>query len=135
MNEEVDDYSSNAPDFSQILVQRLTKQSELKPVNGFDPYKVMLNKKNGEEAPLNVSKWPEKDLKALQDFCKENGVVGFNTGRMPPVVALAMLKDQMGLKNVPLVPTGYQKMGSNATYNPHYPYESAINNNKTVLHG
>jgi hypothetical protein len=116
-----DDYESNAPDFTQILQQRLaSKPSEAKPSpNGFDPYKAMLNKKKSEDGePIdttNTVKWTDKEMDALKDFCQKNGILGFNCGHMSPIAALAMLKNKLGIVDGPLeerVPYGYQMLNS-----------------------
>jgi hypothetical protein len=41
--------------------------------------------------------WREKDIKALEDFCKLHGIEGFRCGYMSPVAALAMLKNKLGI--------------------------------------
>lgn len=45
----------------------------------------------------NSGIWPEKDIKALEDFCKKHGIVGYNCGRMNPIAALALLKQKLGI--------------------------------------
>ena len=75
---------------------------------------------------------------ALQDYCTKMGIMGFNTGRLPPAVALAMLKKQMGdYANVPLeerIPEGYEKCGTRPVSNPSYPF-SPVTQAKVILHG
>lgn len=90
--------SSIIPDFSQIVSKKIntSKQSTSKE---FDPYKLMIQKKelNSDETINNTSSiqiWPEKDIKALEDFCHRHSIIGFNCGRMHPIAALAMLKKQ-----------------------------------------
>jgi hypothetical protein len=134
----------NTPDFAQILVQRLAmKQAEAKPsvAGGFDPHKLFVQKKQEDEGkPVDTSntvKWPEEDVKALEDFCQKYGVLGVNCGRMSPVAALAMLKNMMGIDDRPLeerVPSGYQKRGTQSKFNPHFPYEASVKN-RQVLNG
>lgn len=115
------------PDFNQLVAQKVNpKQQEL----GFDPHKLMVQRKQLETGEVldvtPVQQWPEKDVQALTDFCAKHGILGFNCGRMSPVAALAMLKNQLGIVDGPLeqrVPPGYQP------YNPVKPYQ------KTLLHG
>ena len=104
--------TSIIPDFNQIVSKKV------ETIKGnFDPYKLMVKKKevdSGEvqdETPKQV--WPEKDIKALEDFCKQYGILGFNCGRMSPIAALAFLKQKMGIADGPLeerIPYGYEKV-------------------------
>lgn len=60
-----------------------------------------------------VVTWPENEVKALKEFCEKHGITGFNCGNIPPATALAMLKEKIGMGDVPLeerVPYGYQRM-------------------------
>jgi hypothetical protein len=135
---------SNAPDFSQLMANKMStgKPTEAKPApGGFDPYKVMVKKKEADEGkPIDVSdavKWPEKEVAALEDFCKKMGVIGFNCGKMSPLAALAMLKNMLGVSDGPLeerVPVGYEKLGAKNTFNPHYPYQQSFAQ-KSLLKG
>ena len=56
--------------------------------------------------------WREKDIKALEDFCKEHGIEGFSCGYMSPVAALAMLKNKLGIIDNPTEerPIGYEQI-------------------------
>lgn len=112
------------PDFNQVIAQKKADTT------GFDPHKLMVQRKQlstGEVVDVTpVQQWPEKDVKALEDFCKQYGIVGFNCGRMSPVAALAFLKGKLGVVDGPLeqrVPPGYQP------YSPTKPYQP------TLLHG
>jgi hypothetical protein len=134
---------ADVPDFTQLLMQRVQQKTiEAKPApNGFDPYQAMLNRKkvdDGEPVDTsNVVKWPEKDVKALEDFCAKYAVLGFNCGKMSPIAALAMLKNMMGIVEGPLedrVPAGYEKRGTPSKYNAHFPYEQIVTK-KTLLNG
>lgn len=126
--------TSHVPDFTQILTNRMA--SAVQPnLPGFDPHNMMVKKKQIEkgeipaEPTISTPKWPEKDVQALEDFCKQYGIIGFNTGRMPPLSALAQLKKMMGMDytNVPLesrTPMGYQKIGTpHNNLSPNYPYQ------------
>ncbi len=79
------------------------------------------------------AEWPEKDVKALADFCRKNNIVGFDCGRMSPIAALAFLKRKLGLSDNPLsekVPFGDRK----PINNPNYTYLTMVQK-KTVIHG
>jgi len=149
MNDEFESINSHIPDLSTVLAQRIAaRQAETNgtihsPVGTVDPYQLLLQKKKsaeiGEPSLINVIKWPEADVKKLQDYCNKMGIFGFNSGRMPPLAALAQLKKQFGddYTDVPLenrVPEGYEKKGILSGYGPNYPYSQAINN-KQILHG
>lgn len=126
------------PDMNAMLAARISaKQGTTTPAPGtFDPYQAMLARKAGkvpETVLPEAQKWPEEDVKLLQDYCTKMGIVGFNPGRMSPIAALAMLKKQFGddYTNVPLeerVPAGYQKLGTKTSY------EDAVRN-RQLLHG
>jgi hypothetical protein len=53
----------------------------------------MLKKRSEESA---ISDYNEDDVKELQNFCNEHGILGVNFGRMNPRAALNMLKGKMG---------------------------------------
>jgi len=77
--------------------------------------------------------WPEKDIKALSEFCKKYKILGFNCGNMSPVAAIALLKRKLGIMDNPLserVPFGDKK----SINNPEYPYLTMVHK-KNVLHG
>lgn len=144
MNEDSYD-RVDVPDFTQVLAQRIAlRQSGTTPTaapNGFDPYKALVDKKkadNGEPVDTsNIQQWPEKDVKALEDFCSKHGVFGYSCGKMSPTAALAMLKGRMGIVDGPLesrVPPGYEKMGNQSKYNASFPYEQVVSK-KTLLNG
>ena len=75
--------------------------SMLRP-NGKGKDEVSLNdinnllKKRSEEPA--ISDYDEKDVKELQKFCNEHGILGVNFGRMNPRAALNMLRGKMGYK-------------------------------------
>jgi hypothetical protein len=147
MPEEFEDLNSRMPDFASALTQRIvSKKAEanptLPPPGTVDPYQVMLSRKKAETGdidPNTIQKWPDDAVKKLQDYCDKMGIYGFNSGRMHPSAALAMLKKQFGedYTGVPLeerVPSGYEKCGTPSTYGPNYPYSDAIKQ-KQILHG
>lgn len=145
MSEEFEDLSSRLPDFQTAIAQRIAQRhqntSAPQPEGKFDPYKIMVQKKEQETAPIDpvsIPKWPEKDVKALEDYCRRMGIVGFNCGRMHPIAALAKLRQELGddYTDVPLeerVPQGYEKLGTPG-YGPTYPYSQAMQK-KQILHG
>ena len=65
---------------------------------GFDPAKAFMDRKRHEDDPsqLPTVEYDPEDIKALEDFCKKNGIVGFSAGKMNPKAALRMLKQQVG---------------------------------------
>ena len=72
-------------------------------INGFDPYQAMLRRKQSsvsdESGYINadVEQYDVKDIQALEEFCQQYGIVGFNFGKMNPKSALRMLKGKMGI--------------------------------------
>jgi hypothetical protein len=44
-----------------------------------------------------VQQYDVKDIQALEEFCQQYGIVGFNFGKMNPKSALRMLKGKMGI--------------------------------------
>jgi hypothetical protein len=135
------------PDMGAMLAQRIAAKKAdatgAQPAPGtFDPYQAMLDRKAGkpiEQKIPEVQQWPEEDVQKLQDYCKKMGIVGFNSGRMHPIAALAMLMKQFGedYSNVPLeerVPQGYEKIGTKSQHGPNYPYSAAMKQ-KQILHG
>jgi hypothetical protein len=120
-------------DFNQIVSKKVETIKDM-----VDPYQLIIKKKDvdGGEVKDNTPKqtWPEKDIKLLDDFCKEHGIVGFNCGRMSPIAALAFLKQRLGIADGPLkdrIPYGYQKIGLNSSDNS-FTNESK---KKTLLNG
>ena len=132
---------SKMPDFGQFLQKGLEKDNAVNP-GTFDPHALMVKKKEVEKGEVEDTTpkqtWPENDVKSLENFCKKMGIVGFNSGKMPPIVALAMLKQQYGIVEGPYeerVPSGYEKIGVKPTkFNPHYPYNEMMKS-KGILHG
>ncbi len=146
MNDEFENINSRIPDLGTALVQRIaakTGTTTTPPPGTFDPYELLVKKKNatdtGEIDQSTVVKWPEEDLKKLQDYCAKIGVVGFNCGRMHPLAAMALLKKQFGedYTGVPLeerCPPGYEKIGTRSPYSSNFPYTEAMKK-KQILHG
>jgi hypothetical protein len=143
MNDEFEPINSHIPDFSNTLINRITTRNNSDDTvskQWVDPYRLMLQRKQGETAPIDpsvVQKWPEEDVKALEDFCRRNGIVGMSS-RQNPKLALMQLKLQIGdYSGVPLeerCPIGYEKVGTRPNYNPNYPYSEALTK-KHIIHG
>lgn len=135
------------PNFEELLKKRIAQKTDsntsLPPPGTVDPYKIMLQRKkeaSGEVSmpdPSTIQKWPEEDVKELEDFCKRNGIVGVST-RINPKIALMQLKRQIGdYSGVALedrVPEGYQKINAQSKYNVNYPYFQE-KSKKQILHG
>jgi hypothetical protein len=47
-----------------------------------------------------------EDVKELEKFCNEHGILGVNFGKMNPRAALNMLKGKMGVRNEPTIKKG-----------------------------
>lgn len=106
MSEEINDFQPTfvkVPDFNQMMSQTLGQGVPPPAIskNGFDPYAVMVNRKKMESGNYQVTtpsvSWPEQDIKTLEDFCKQHGIIGFNCGRMSPIAALCLLKSKLGI--------------------------------------
>ena len=75
------------------------------PIGQIEPAKndpihqfLVRKKQQGEDNKLpEIQSFPEDDVKALESFCNEHGIFGFNFGRMHPKAALKMLKSKMGM--------------------------------------
>lgn len=80
-------------------------------INGFDPYQAMLRRKQSnvsdESGYINaeVQQYDTKDIQALEEFCQQYGIMGFNFGKMNPKAALRMIKGKMGVRDEPTTPT------------------------------
>jgi hypothetical protein len=140
MSDGFEPYPDLPVNLDVMLAQRIGQKASLPPPGTVDPYQVMLQRKKGETAPIDpatIQKWPEEDVKALEDYCKRNGIIGF-ASRMNPKLALMQLKQQIGdYSDTPLeerVPEGYEKIGTPNKYGPNYPYSAAIAK-KQILHG
>ncbi len=147
MSDEFESLNSRIPDLATVLANRISQRKQLNPPTtststaGFDPYQALLKKKEEETLPIDsstIQKWPDEDLKQLEDYCQTMGIVGFQCGRMNPKAALLFLKRKFGedFSGIPLeerMPSGYEKLGNNVN-NSNYPY-SIPANKKQILHG
>lgn len=101
MHFEFDEYQTmQSPDFNSMI----NHKSSILKAGGFDPHKLMIQKKESETVIAdNTPKqlWPDKDINALQEFCAKYGIMGYNCGRMSPIAALAMLKQKLGVFDSP----------------------------------
>jgi len=148
MSEEFEDIGSRMPDMASVLAQRIAARNSgqsdapLPAPGTFDPYEALIRKKQGETQPPDpstIQKWPDEDVNKLQTYCQKMGIIGFNSGKMNPIAALALLKQQLGddFSNTPLedrIPEGYEKIGTKSGYGPNYPYGEAMKK-KQILHG
>jgi hypothetical protein len=71
--------------------------------SGFDPYQTMLSRKKRQEDPFTdqeptIKQHNTDDVKALEEFCQQYGILGFNCGTMSPRAALMFLKSKMGVR-------------------------------------
>jgi hypothetical protein len=129
------------PGFEQMLQNRIAQKAslsgQLPPSETVDPYKLMLQRKNGDPTLPMVQQWPEEDVKELDAFCQKNGIIGVSS-RMNPKLVLMQLKRQVGdYTDVPLeerCPLGYERRGTPNKYGPTYPYSEALTK-KQILHG
>ena len=95
----MNDTFSEIPNFELILKQRLATTSATNSNATVDPYQMMINKKHQPKSQITdipVQVYPESQIKALEDYCKKMGIVGYNCGTIPPGAALALLKNQLG---------------------------------------
>lgn len=65
----------------------------------FDPYKLLLKRKQQEDDPTFISKIEHnhEDIKELEEFCNKYGILGINFKNMNPKTILNMLKSKMGV--------------------------------------
>ena len=150
-NFEIDDYQPTnvkLPDFNQFWANKLQQISNVPNYSfdnktSFDPHQLMVKRNQVEKGEVindtPTQTWPENEIKQLEAYCNKMGIVGFNCGRMPPLVALSLLKKQYGdcYENVEVdnrIPMGYENINNNNSYNPNYPYQR-IANKKSLLLG
>ena len=87
----------------QAMMVMRQQSAPVSSINGFDPYEAMLRRKQSnvsdESGYINaeVTQYDPKDIQALEEFCQQYGIMGFNFGKMNPKSALQMLKNKMGI--------------------------------------
>lgn len=53
-----------------------------------------------------IPEYNEDDMKELQEYCQQRGILGVNFGGRNPKAVLQMLKARMGERNEPIVKKG-----------------------------
>ena len=102
------------PSFESLLANRL--QPMVTTNGSFDPCASLVKRKQrGEDTVLPaVQQWPEEEIKALEDYCKKIGLIGFSLGKLSPRMTLNMLKSKFGdFTGIPLenrIPMGFEKI-------------------------
>jgi hypothetical protein len=87
----------------QAMMAMRQQSAPTPSINGFDPYQAMLRRNQSnvsdESGYINaeVQQYDVKDIQALEEFCQQYGIMGFNFGKMNPKSALRMLKNKMGI--------------------------------------
>jgi hypothetical protein len=87
----------------QAMMVMRQQSTPVSSINAFDPYQAMLRRKQSNTSDDNgyinaeVEQYDPKDIEALEEFCQQYGVMGFNFGKMNPKSALRMLKNKMGI--------------------------------------
>ena len=87
----------------QAMMVMRQQSAPVSSINAFDPYQAMLRRKQSNTSDDNgyinaeVEQYDPKDIEALEEFCQQYGVMGFNFGKMNPKSALRMLKNKMGI--------------------------------------
>jgi len=87
----------------QAMMVMRQQSAPVSSINSFDPYQAMLRRKQSnvsdESGYINadVQQYDPKDIQALEEFCQQYGIMGFDFGRMNPKSALQMLKNKMGI--------------------------------------
>jgi hypothetical protein len=87
----------------QAMMVMRQQSAPISSINSFDPYQAMLRRKQSNVSDdsgyinADVQQYDPKDIQALEEFCQQYGIMGFNFGRMNPKSALQMLKNKMGV--------------------------------------
>jgi hypothetical protein len=87
----------------QSMMVMRQQSAPVSSINSFDPYQAMLRRKqsnvSNEGGYINaeVEQYDPKDIQALEEFCQQYGIMGFNFGKMNLKSALRMLKGKMGI--------------------------------------
>jgi hypothetical protein len=88
----------NTQNFGSMM-QRMSGHGEIQTSQDDPIFKALVRrKKQGEDTTLPpTQEYSNEDIEALESFCKQHGILGFNFGRMHPKAALSMLKNKMGM--------------------------------------
>ncbi len=64
-----------------------------------DPIHALLMRKRNVHVTENlpVISHPTEDIRQLEEFCNQHGIIGFSCGKISPRIALQMLKSKMGV--------------------------------------
>lgn len=87
----------------QAMMVMRQQSAPVSSISSFDPYQAMLRRKQSNVSDDNgyinaeVEQYDSKDIEALEEFCQQYGIIGFNFGKMNPKSALRMLKNKMGI--------------------------------------
>jgi len=87
----------------QAMMVMRQQSAPVSSISSFDPYQAMLRRKQSNVSDDNgyinaeVEQYDSKDIEALEEFCQQYGIMGFNFGKMNPKSALRMLKNKMGI--------------------------------------
>ncbi len=87
----------------QAMMVMRQQSAPVSSINAFDPYQAMLRRKQSNTSDDNgyinaeVEQYDPKDIEALEEFCQQYGIMGFNFGKMNPKSTLRMLKNKMGI--------------------------------------
>ena len=87
----------------EAMMAMRQQSAPVSSINNFDPYQAMLRRKQStmsdESGYINadVQQYDPKDIEALEEFCQQYGIMGFNFGKMNPKSALKILKGKMGI--------------------------------------
>ena len=99
----MNEWPSIGMDNLQAMMVMRQQSAPTPSINGFDPYQAMLRRKQSNVSDdsgyinAEVQQYDVKDIQALEEFCQQYGIMGFNFGTMNPKSALRMLKNKMGI--------------------------------------
>ena len=99
----MNEWPSIGMDNLQAMMVMRQQSAPTPSINGFDPYQAMLRRKQSNVSDdsgyinAEVQQYDVKDIQALEEFCQQYGIMGFNFGTMNPKSALLMFKNKMGI--------------------------------------
>jgi hypothetical protein len=84
-----------------MALMRRNEIVPVKPSDGeFDPHKLFLKNRDSISPfgcnPENIV-YPEEDIKELEEYCRQRGIIGVNFGKMSPSAILRMLRAKNGI--------------------------------------